>query len=473
MKRLLAILLVMCMLPALCACGAEGSSAAGEAAPVETAVSEPEPETVTEPSPEPTPAPYDPSGAYTLTGITGGEGSDLEIVKRAVEMGMSFFLFLEEDGTGRMRFMEAEIPLNWDDETIIIPPLGKSTKTLYLPCSCEEGAVSIRTLAYTMDFRALTDEELADYEANGSGSLSGMAGAIVQGLIDSLGGNMVEDLLFSLALGSLGPSEVEAIPDGEFTAGNVIGTVHDLEITILGADHLKDPEAGDVIVLYFEAKNCTDELRALWYEDVDASQGGKFLESVYEVDMVPEIYNMDFEFIPGRTIRAAAAFMFDPEGGKISFRISSYYDKENALFYYADPQALSGAPAEPFVFDADPALPAMFKGLPEKTENVSFEGVEFFTYDEGRAMRFFLHLPNDSEAEDDDYLYHYCDLYQDGIELARIWDDPDTEGSVKEHLAAGAVRLRTESPVMIVVTEEDDSGTAIVAAKVFEVTDNS
>ena len=252
MKRLMAILLAMSMLLALCACGAENPAAADDAAPAETGsvsepVQEPAPEPAPEPTPEPTPEPYDASGAYRLTGITGGEGSDLEIVRRAVEMGMSFFLFFEEDGTGCMRFIEAEIPLNWDDETIIIPPIGNSTKAIYLPCSCEEGSVNIRTLAYTMDFRALTDDELADYRANGPGSLSGMAGAIVQGLLNSMGGDMVEDLIFSLALGSLGPSETAAIPDGEFTAGTVSSTVHDLEFTILGADHVQDPEAGDVI----------------------------------------------------------------------------------------------------------------------------------------------------------------------------------------------------------------------------------
>ena len=123
----------------------------------------------------------------------------------------------------------------------------------------------------------------------------------------------------------------------------------------------------------------------------------------------------------------------------------------------------------PFAFDGDPSLPEMFMDLPEETANVSFEGVEFFTCEDGEnAMRYFVRFPNDSE-DDADYMYHYCDAYQDGVELARIWDDPDTVGNEEEHIRAGAVRLRTGSPVMIVVTEETYAGEAPAAAKVFEI----
>ena len=36
---------------------------------------------------------------------------------------------------------------------------GKVTKDVVLPCAYEEGGVSIQTLIYTMNFRALTEEE--------------------------------------------------------------------------------------------------------------------------------------------------------------------------------------------------------------------------------------------------------------------------------------------------------------------------
>ena len=176
---------------------------------------------------------------------------------------------------------------------------------------------------------------------------------------------------------------------------------------------------------------------------------------------------MNFEFVPGRTIRSAAAFEFDPAGGKVSFRLSSPYDHDSTLCYYADPQSLSGAPAEPFRFDDDPAIPAMFNSLPERTENISFEEPEFFTAGDGsRAMRCFIRVPNDSE-DSNDYMYHYSTAFQDGVELAGIWNDPDTVNDPENQIRASAVRLRTGSPVIVVVTEETDSGNPYVAAKVF------
>ena len=232
---------------------------------------------------------------------------------------------------------------------------------------------------------------------------------------------------------------------------------------------MQDPEAGDLIVFYFDVTNNTDESRTLWIETFDASQGGAFLEPVFGAEAVPEAFNVNYDFVPGRTIRAAAMFQFDPAGGKVSFRISSYYDQGSTLCYYADPKALSGAPETPFRFDDDPSLPEIFLDLPEGTENVSFGGVEFFNYqDEYSAMRFFIRCPNDSE-DDANYLYHFWDAYQDGVSLTGIWDDPDTVDSEEDHIRAGAVRLRTGSPVIIVVYEENNTDIDIVAAKVFEV----
>ena len=442
MKRTLSLVLTLSMLLALCVCGT--ASAAG----TETAV--------------------DPAGGYILTGITGGEGSDLEIISRVVDLGARFFLFLNDDGSGFMRFMDAEIPLSWDGNGIVIAPQGKLTKDVVLPCVYDADSVSIRTLVYTMDFRALTDAELADYRANGPGSLGGMLGAIVQGLLGKLGDTLGDSLLFSLALGALQPDVQESIPDGAVTKGTVSGTVNGMDYTILGAEHVEDAEAGDLIVFYYDATNRNDEIGALWYETFEASQDGEFLEEVFSSDAVPEAFNTNFDFVPGRTLRAASMFAYDPEGGKVSFRISSDYDEENTLCYYADPQALSGAPETPFAFDADPSIPEIFADLPEGTENIIFEDVEFFTNGDGEnAMRYFIRYPNDSE-EGEDYLFHYSDVFQDGIQLSPIWDDPDTVSNPEEHIKARAVILRTESPVVIVVTEDGDTGEAPAAAKVIE-----
>ena len=443
-KRILSLVLILSILTGLGVCGV--ASAAGAAA-----------------------EPVDPAGGYLLTGVTGGEGSDLEIVSRAVDLGARFYLFLKEDGSGFMRFMEAEIPLSWEDAGIVIAPQRKITRDITLPCAYDAGAVSIRTPVYTMDFRAMTAAELSDYEVNGPGSLGGILGGIVQGLLGKLGSSPVDSLLSALQLGSTLLNQLEPIPEGDVTVGTVSGTVNGLDYTILGAEHVQDPEGRDVIAFYFDVTNPTDELRALWIETFEATQGGEYLEDVFEAEAVPEAFNVNYEFAPGRTIRAAAMFAFDPAGGKVSFRIRSYYDPSSTLCYYADPQALSGAPETPFAFDSDPSIPEIFLDLPDETENVSFGGAEFFNYeDEFSAMRFFIRYPNDSDR-DEDYLFHFCDVYQDGVELPRIWDDPDTVDHEEEHIRAGAVRLRTGSPVVVVVTEETASDQIVVAAKVFEV----
>ena len=99
---------------------------------------------------------------------------------------------------------------------------------------------------------------------------------------------------------------------------------------------------------------------------------------------------------------------------------------------------------------------------------MSFEGVEFFTYGDGKsAMRYYVRYPNDSE-ETANTLFHYSDVFQDGVQLESIFDDPDTVSNPEEHIKARAVILRTGSPVIIVVSEETGSGEAAVAAKVLD-----
>ncbi len=467
MKKILAILLALSMLLAMSACGGASAPAAGDEQP---AVSETTPEPAPEPASDPIPESETPAGSYKLVGIAGGAGSDLEIVSAVVNLGVNFYLVLDEDGSGCMRFLEAEIPLNWDDDSIVIPPQGKIQKQLVLPYSCTDGSLNISTQAYSMDFIALTDAELADYEANGSDNVGGLVASLVQSLISSMDSDLVESLLLSLALGMMS-DDAEPIPEGEPSEGPVTGTVNDLEYTVLGSSYIQDDEQGDVIVLWFDVTNCSDEFHAVWYEEIEASQGGEFLDSVFELDSVPELFNVNYDFIPGRTLRCATAYVFDPDGGVVSFRISSYADDTNVL-YYADPQNLSGAPSEPFVFETDLAIPAELEALPEETENVRIENAEFFTDEEGdNAIRFYYCTFHDNEDEGP---FHFSEALQDGIELHRIWNDDVSDG--EQNLVEGAslrthaCKLRTGSPVILIVYEETEDGTDVpVASKVFEI----
>ena len=413
-----------------------------------------------------------PAGIYKLSGIAGGSGSSLELVSSVIDLGVGFYLVLNEDGSGCMRFLEAEIPLNWDEENIMFPPHGSIVKELSLPYSCHDGSLSIQTLAYSMEFLAMSEAEKAEFEAEGSGSLSGMLSSLVQRLLNGLDGDLIENLLSSLALGLPG-AEAAPIPEGEPSAGTVAGRVEALDINILGASHAHDEELGDVIVLYCDVVNRSDDFYAAWMVDCEASQNGSFLENVYVLEAVPEVLYVNLDIYPGRTLRCAFAFQYDPDAGVVGFRISSYSDK-SALLYYADPQDLSGAPAEPFAFDSDPSIPAELEALPEETEQVRIENVEAFTAEDGSAaLRVYYRTPYISEESD---VFFYCTALQDGIELKMIWEwsDDDVEGAAgeadTEPVCTHACQLRTKSPVIFIIYEQEgfSHGTA-VASKVAEI----
>ena len=110
MKKILSALLTLAMLLALCACGGPAAqpAASGSAAPaasepekqsepaaepVKEAEPDPTPEPTPEPAPEPTPEPI--SGVYTLFRMENG-GVEYD----PADLGVSFVLTLNEDGTG-------------------------------------------------------------------------------------------------------------------------------------------------------------------------------------------------------------------------------------------------------------------------------------------------------------------------------------------------------------------------------------
>ena len=319
MKKILVMMLLRSIWLSMAAC-ASGSPAATTGG-TEPASGEAMEAPTAEPSPEPTQEPVSPAGSYKLTGLTGGSGTSLEIVSKIVDMGVKYYLFLREDGTGNMRFLNADIPLGWDSESITIR--GKNdSKPVSIPFTFADGALQMNTRAYTLDFTALTDAEQADYDANGAGSLGGMIGMAVQGLTARLDSDLTDSLFSALWMGG-SDYEDEPIPEGKPTEGTLTGTVDGVEYTILGTDLVQGGES-PYIVFFFDATNISDDIRGpgiSWYE---AAQDGEFLEQPWDVDLVPEQYNVNYDLYPGRTVRCAYVFAFDPDGGTVGFRISSF-----------------------------------------------------------------------------------------------------------------------------------------------------
>ena len=466
MKKILVMLLAMSILFSMAACSSGSPAATGGTEPASgEAMEAPAAEPTSAPMPEPTPEPVTPAGSYKLTGLAGGSGTNLEIVSKIVEMGVKYYLFLREDGTGCMNFLEAEIPLEWDDDSITIRRNNDSSP-FSIPYTYADGSLQMNTRAYSLEFSPLTNEEQTNYDVNGSGSLGGMVGMAVQGLTARLDGGLIDGLFSALWMGG-SDYEDEPIPEGEPTVGSLTGVVDGVEYTILGTDLVRGGES-PYIVFFFEATNISDDIRGPGISWYDAAQDGEFLEQAWDVDLVPEQYNVNYDLYPGRTVRCAYVFAFDPDGGTVGFRISSF-DEDNTVLYYADPRNLSGAPAEPFVFDDGYTIPEELTALPEETDYIRYEGVELYTAEDGRdAVRIMFHrLDNNTAGE---HNFEWIAL-QDGITLPVNWAeiDFDSDSTTEDTLRVYPCLLRTDSPVVFLVYDLLEDGMRFESARIIEV----
>ena len=462
---------------------AENAASSETAAAAEqTAQSAASSETAAQASAEPDPsAPaQSPVGSYKLTSHTGNLEEEMNDIINIVRLGGNLYLTLKEDGSGSINLLEAELPFEWDDRDIIIQPREGSdlTDPVRISYACEGESLKMSTSDYSLDFGRLNEQELAEYTEKGAGSLKGQLSTISQMVVSKIEDNLGDLLLLALTLGE--KAAEKPIPEGEPSAGPVAGTVNGITFTILGADQAQSDE-GPLIVFYYEAVNTTDDYQEIWYYDFEASQNSSFLETTWGLVDIPEEFNVNLGMAPGRTLRCASVFKYDPDGGAAGFRISCSDDKDNTVLYYADPGNLSGAPAESFAFDADPSVPDYVQALPEEIEQVRIENAEFFTDEDGKdTVRVYFTFRNTSEEDQVPFYqnYFYYAL-QDGILLPMNFiDDPKEEenntgveiNSGEEILCANCFELRTGSPVSFVVYEDKGPYEKVyVAAKTFQV----
>ena len=515
MKRLLAVILALCLIPGMVVYGSD--------------VTDVEETEVTEDI-------ASPEGIYKLTGLISESGDSLSVVSTAIDLGVNFYLILNGDGTGAMSFLEANIPLTWDDSCIIIPFGGDiddkyddydeydddddeyddddddeyddddddefddddddeyddldDDGPIMIPYQYSDGFLKIRTQAYSMDFISLSGEERADFEENGDTSLSGLAGVVIEGLINSLGiGDLVESLIFELAFGSMEPSPVVPIPEGEPSEGPVTGVVGGMEFTILGAeirpmsdeyytadkaykgneeDDSEDEDDIDdedewVITFYFDARNISDETDCTWWYSYEADNDWdeEFIDWAFLY--LPEESSSELRVAPGGTIRGASSFVCEPDDGVIGFRISAY-NEEESVTYYVDPLNPGDAP-EPFDYHTNPSVSEFLEELPEENDEIHAEKVEFYTTEDGKeAVRFYYTFRNASDTA-----CTFVDRYdwyamQDCVEVPWIRDAVIEEeenylaevAPGEEILCAASFEVRTDSPVAFVVIDVND-----------------
>lgn len=430
--------------------------------------------------PAPSAEAQSPVGSYKLTGHSGNLEEEMNDIINIVRLGGSLYLTLKEDGTGSINLLEAELPLEWDGSDIIIQPREGSdlTDPVRISYACEGESLKMSSSDYSLDFIRLNEQELAEYNEKGAGSLKGQLSMISQMVVSNIEDNLGDLLLLALTLGE--KAAEKPIPEGEPSAGPVTGTVNGMTFTILGADQAQSDE-GPLIVFYYEAVNTTDDYQEFWYYDFEAGQNGSFLETTWGLVDIPEEFNVNLGMAPGRTLRCASVFKYDPDGGAAGFRISDSDDKDNTVLYYADPRNLSGAPAEPFTFDADPSVPEYVQALPEEVEEVRIENAEFFKDEDGKdTVRVYFTFRNTSETDQVPFYqnYFYYAL-QDGILLPMnfIEDPKEEENNTgveinpgEEILCANCFELRTGSPVSFVVYEDKGPNEKVyVAAKTYEV----
>ncbi len=179
-----------------------------------------------------------------------------------VRLGGSLYLTLKEDGTGSINLLEAELPLEWDDSDIIIQPREGSdlTDPVRISYACEGESLKMSSSDYSLDFIRLNEQELAEYNEKGAGSLKGQLSMISQMVVSNIEDNLGDLLLLALTLGERAAEK--PIPEGEPSAGPVTGTVNGITFTILGADQAQSDE-GPLIVFYYEAVNTTDDYQEL------------------------------------------------------------------------------------------------------------------------------------------------------------------------------------------------------------------
>ena len=422
-----------------------------------------------------------PVGIYKLTGQSGNLQKNLSDIISIVRLGGNLYLSLKEDGTGSMNLLEAGIPLEWDNSDIIIQPKEGAafTEPVKISYACEGESLKMSTSDYSLDFSRLNEQELAEYKENGAGSLKGQLSMVLQ-MLGANAEDSLEDLLFLAMMMSGSSDDSSPIPEDEPSEGPVTGSVDGIEFTILGTDQVQSDE-GPLIVFYIEAVNTADDYQEIWYYDFEASQNGEFLENTWGLGDIPEESNVDLGMAPGRTLRLANVFKYDPDGGVVGFRISYYEDKDNTVLYYADPRNLSGAPAEPFAYDADPSIPEYVQALPEEIDEVGMESVEFFTDEDGdEAVRFYFTFRNTSDKDEAAFCTDYgCYALQDGLKLPMsiTIDSHEEENNYakdikpgEEILCASSYKLRTGSPVSFIVYEAKGFDESInVAAKSYEV----
>lgn len=321
------------------------------------------------------------AGLYHLVGMTQED----EIMSTAdlaamAEMGFEMFIELRDDGTGVLNLYGETTEITWDEKGI---------------------TANDETINYEWDgkYLVLTDDST-------SITFSSMTAQEVIDAGEGVEGNM---------------SFFEGDEEGEGAGFTSEATV---DVNIVGAEWTKDFEDKDVLVVWFDMTNISEDyVYAAWDAYTTVTQDGAELDDAYlDKEEIPEYAFLYKTVRPGVTVRCANAYLANKDGGKIEYKITSgFYDAE-VLSAEFDPAGLMGAPADQFelakVEEIDWLDGAVESGTYNGIAEVSFKDSEILEDLRGRKiLRVWFTYKNVGEEVQSFFMSVNLRAIQDGVSL--------------------------------------------------------
>ncbi len=273
--------------------------------------------------------------------------------------------------------------------------------------------------------------------------------------------------------------ELESAGEGIPTVGDFSGMETESEpvtMTFAGADWIENPdaeddsEAKDLLLVWFDVENTTDEEYTMeWDSNITLTQGDLTAEEYwyfYGEDEYIKLYDEQMRTIlPGGKNRIGYFFEADPEGGMMQLTVKdSWYDEDAAelISEELDPANLPGAPAEAFVLEAVTEYPELDGIAQTGTFNTDYEitltGTSFEEplYEDGpRLFKATFEFVNNSKDNSSFWSAANYTAYQDLLVLS-ISDYENIDQEVKpgeKTTVSISWEIMNDSPIALVVTD--------------------
>ncbi len=383
-KKIIALLMAMTILLALCSCG-KSDQQENKAAPE--------------------------VGYFVIESMEeDGESITKEDLKAAGMDADAFYLVMEADGTGylaipdedtefftwadgRIKSGDYELPYTVDGDTMTLEDDG--AKMVFTRSNGEPPAKP----AVTSDNSKKADLEKINSEEAENGETSEE--------VTPLDGD-------------------NTVMEGPVTAGTepVSADLGDYHITILSAEQFKDSYDKDSIRFYVDFTNNSDEPTSFFFtcDTVAYQEGYELVATDSFYDEVAEADNCYHDILPGITIRCIAEYNFKPDGGEAEFTITEGYSGESVTMAF-DPKALPGRPAEDYAIEpcSSDALVENYpsEGVYDEDYYISItksEVVDGWT-DGEKVIRIYFDFTNNSEEATTFWAEAFTLAMQDGIGL--------------------------------------------------------